>query len=292
LIHLIAKVFMKMLLLRLAPKLGRLISANQNVFIPGRSLHDNFVLIKQSARLLHQLRAPCILLKLDLACAFDTVSWAFMFEVLRGYGFSDLFIDWLAILLFLPSTSADKWRPWTAHLAPARAAAGRSSTAPALRPHRRRSRSRAPSTRESCSRQIPAFSLYVDDMILFCHPMVSDVLAIKGILQLFGHASGLQVNFGSVMLAIELLGCPVVELPLTYLGIPLTIRRPTATQLQPLLAKMAAALPTWKAKLRNKAGRLPFIKAVLSAIPLHQLLVLNPSKKIVKQLQRIQHAFL
>jgi hypothetical protein len=94
------------------------------------------------------------------------------------------------------------------------------------------------------------------------------------------------------MLAIELLGCPVVELPLTYLGIPLTIRRPTATQLQPLLAKMAAALPTWKAKLRNKAGRLPFIKAVLSAIPLHQLLVLNPSKKIVKQLQRIQHAFL
>jgi hypothetical protein len=79
LIHLIAKVFMKMLLLRLAPKLGRLISANQNVFIPGRSLHDNFVLIKQSARLLHQLRAPCILLKLDLACAFDTVSWAFMF---------------------------------------------------------------------------------------------------------------------------------------------------------------------------------------------------------------------
>jgi hypothetical protein len=40
LIHLIAKVFTKMLSLRLAPKLGRLISANQNAFIPGRSLHD------------------------------------------------------------------------------------------------------------------------------------------------------------------------------------------------------------------------------------------------------------
>jgi hypothetical protein len=79
---------------------------------------------------------------------------------------------------------------------------------------------------------------------------------------------------------------------LTYLGIPLTIRRPTAAQLQPLVAKMAAALPTWKAKLMNKTGRLAFTKAVLSAIPLHQLLVLNPPKKILKQLQRIQRAFL
>jgi hypothetical protein len=31
--------------------------------------------------------------------------------------------------------------------------------------------------------------------------------------------------------AIALLGCPIVELPLTYLGIPLTIHRPTAAQL-------------------------------------------------------------
>jgi hypothetical protein len=82
LIHLVAKLFAKMLSLRLAPKLDRLVSKNQNAFIAGRSLHDNFVLVKQSARLLHQLRAPRVLLKLDLAHAFNSLSWPFL---LRHY---------------------------------------------------------------------------------------------------------------------------------------------------------------------------------------------------------------
>ncbi|KAE8818733.1 Serine/threonine-protein kinase SMG1 [Hordeum vulgare] len=99
LIHLVAKVFAKTLSLRLAWKLDGLVNKNQNAFIAGRSLHDNFVLVRQSMRLLHQLRAPWILLKLDLARAFDTISWPFLFEVLRQYGFGSRFLDWLAILL-------------------------------------------------------------------------------------------------------------------------------------------------------------------------------------------------
>jgi hypothetical protein len=42
----------------------------------------------------------------------------------------------------------------------------------------------------------------------------------------------------------------------------------------------------------NKAGRLALIQGVLTAIPLHQLLVLNPSKKIFRLLQKIQRGFL
>jgi hypothetical protein len=73
--------------LHLTPKLYKLVSASQNAFIAGRSLHtsglhDNFILVKQSARLLHQLRAPRVLLKLDLARAFVSISWPFFFEVL------------------------------------------------------------------------------------------------------------------------------------------------------------------------------------------------------------------
>jgi hypothetical protein len=46
LIHLVDKVFAKMLSLRLAPKLNDLVSKNRNGFIPGRSLHNNFVLAR------------------------------------------------------------------------------------------------------------------------------------------------------------------------------------------------------------------------------------------------------
>jgi hypothetical protein len=53
LIHLMAKLFAKVLSLRLALKLDGIVSPVQNAFIGGRSLHDNFVLVRQSARLLH-----------------------------------------------------------------------------------------------------------------------------------------------------------------------------------------------------------------------------------------------
>uniref|UniRef100_A0A8I6XQ71 Reverse transcriptase zinc-binding domain-containing protein n=1 Tax=Hordeum vulgare subsp. vulgare TaxID=112509 RepID=A0A8I6XQ71_HORVV len=51
-------------------------------------------------------------------------------------------------------------------------------------------------------------------------------------------------------------------------------------------------LPCWKAHLMNKAGRLAFIKAILSAIPIHQLLVLAPPKKKIQALVKIQRGFL
>uniref|UniRef100_A0A453SCI5 Reverse transcriptase domain-containing protein n=1 Tax=Aegilops tauschii subsp. strangulata TaxID=200361 RepID=A0A453SCI5_AEGTS len=52
LIHLFAKLFAKVLSLRLAPKLCTMVSTNQSAFIAGRCIHDNFLLIQQTARLL------------------------------------------------------------------------------------------------------------------------------------------------------------------------------------------------------------------------------------------------
>jgi hypothetical protein len=92
--------------LRLAPKLDDLVSKSQNAFIGCRSLHDNFTLVRQSLRMLHHLHGPRVLLKLDLAKAFDTISWPFLFEVLRQYGFGSRFLDLLAILLSTANTRA------------------------------------------------------------------------------------------------------------------------------------------------------------------------------------------
>uniref|UniRef100_A0A453NBT5 Reverse transcriptase domain-containing protein n=1 Tax=Aegilops tauschii subsp. strangulata TaxID=200361 RepID=A0A453NBT5_AEGTS len=222
LIHIVAKIFTKVLSLRLAPRLDSLVSRNQNAFITGRSLHDNFILVRHSLKMLHQLGAPRIMLKLDLTRAFDSISWPFLFKVLRQYGFGDRFREWLAIMLSTSSTRVTLGRLMRRALD--------AGLLQQLHPRR----------------PIPAISLYADDVMLFCHATPEDVAAIKGILTLFGKASGLLVNYAKSSATvlhgdmqghevIAQLGCPVVQLPITYLGIPLSTRRPSAAQLQPLV---------------------------------------------------------
>lgn len=153
-------------------------------------------------------------------------------------------------------------------------------------------------------KDVPPISLYADDVVLFCHPTPSDLEAVKEILHLFGRASGLNVNFAKSSASplrcsqematpiLAQLGCPVVDLPITYLGIPLTLRRPTVAQLQPVIDKIAGRLPTWKAGLMSKPGRLAMVKSVLCAIPIHQLLAYAPPKRALKLVEKIKRGFL
>lgn len=129
---------------------------------------------------------------------------------------------------------------------------------------------------------------------------------MREILQLFGHASGLHVKFAKSSATLPrrprqgrtccpapgVPKCPIVDLPLTYLRILLMARRPTATQLQPLVDTVRGQLLLWKAGLTNKAGRLTTVKSILCAIPMHPLLVFTPPKKTIKQLEKTERGFL
>ena len=70
LVHSFAKLVTKLLANRLASRLQQLVSPNQSAFIKGRFIQDNFMLVQQTARFLHQQKQPRILLKLDISKAF------------------------------------------------------------------------------------------------------------------------------------------------------------------------------------------------------------------------------
>jgi hypothetical protein len=78
LIHPVGKIIAKVLANRLTPKLDRLVHVNQNAFIKGRFIHDSFNLVQASAKQLHARKVACLLLKIDIARAFDLVSWPFL----------------------------------------------------------------------------------------------------------------------------------------------------------------------------------------------------------------------
>ena len=104
LVHSFAKLITKILANRLAGRLDAMVSPNQSAFIKGRFIQDNFMLVQQTARFLHQQKQPRILLKLDITKAFDSVSWPFLLEVLRKLGFGSIWCDILSGLLASSST--------------------------------------------------------------------------------------------------------------------------------------------------------------------------------------------
>jgi retron-type reverse transcriptase len=76
-----------------------LVDGNQSAFIRGRCIQDNFLLVQESARALHLKKEASLLFKVDIAKAFDSVSWPFLLSVLRQRGFGPRWTRWIALLL-------------------------------------------------------------------------------------------------------------------------------------------------------------------------------------------------
>jgi len=76
------------------------------------------------------------------------------------------------------------------------------------------------------------------------------------------------------------------------LGLPLHFKRLARVEVQPLVEKVAARLPTWKEKFLNKAGRLKLLNAVLTSIPVHFLTVFAINKWAIKRIDKIRRSFL
>lgn len=103
LIHSFAKLVAKILACRLAPYLDTLVAANQP-FIRGRCIHDNYLLVQQTIKLLHKEKVPSIFLKLDISKAFDSVFWSFLLEVMAHLGFGPRWRNLISNLLRFAST--------------------------------------------------------------------------------------------------------------------------------------------------------------------------------------------
>ena len=104
LVHSFAKLVTKLLANRLAGRLDEMVSCNQSAFIKKRFIQDNFMMVQQTVKFLHSQKQPRVLLKLDITKAFDSVSWAFLLEVLRNLGFGPRCCDFICGLLSSSST--------------------------------------------------------------------------------------------------------------------------------------------------------------------------------------------
>ena len=83
----IYKIISKVIANRLKPLLPNLISPEQSGFVEGRQILDSGILVHEVIHSLKISQRPGMLIKLDIAKAFDKLSWQFMGKMMEAYGF-------------------------------------------------------------------------------------------------------------------------------------------------------------------------------------------------------------
>lgn len=146
-------------------------------------------------------------------------------------------------------------------------------------------------------------SLYAGDAILFIALTAQDLAATTASLDLFRASSGLHTNLQKYVVApiccseeqintvMQFLPCQIFDFPITYLGMPLSTGRLAKVHLEPVVDKVRSRLPTWKAGLLHKAGRLPLMKYTMSAVPIYTLISINRPAWALKAIDKYHRGF-
>jgi mannosylglycoprotein endo-beta-mannosidase len=201
------------------------------------------------------------MVKLDIAKAFDSVSWTYLLDMLRARGFSQRWCDWIALLLSTASTrvilngnvgdrirhrrglrQGDPLSPFLFILAmePLHRILSLAADEGVLS----RLRGRANDLRTS---------LYADDAVFFINPVKVELQAVRDILARFGEVTGLHVNFAKTAVIplrcegldvaniVAPLGARIAALPASFWGCTLASASSTRlTSSRSLTALLAA----------------------------------------------------
>lgn len=204
--NVIYKITSKIIANRIKPLLPDLISEEQSGFVAGRQILDGILLVNEVAHSLRTTKKPRMLIKLDLAKAFDKINWEFIKAILTAFGFGDNLIQWImgmisssffSILIngtpskcFSPTRGIRQGDPLSPFIfVLAAEGLGRLIKQRILT-------GRLKGLNLHWGSETQSHQQFVDDTMLMAHPAVQEAKELKSTLSLFAEASGVEANPG------------------------------------------------------------------------------------------------
>lgn len=195
------KIVSKAIALRLAPMMDSWVSVEQRGFIQGRCILDNLLLVKEAKAWAKKKKVPLIMLSLDFEKVYDSVSWRFLRRCLEHYGFGSQFLAWMEVLLADAGAVILINGEVSDHITIGRAVRQGDPLAPTLFViltnfliFAINSTGEIVGLLDPHGKQLKV-TCFTDDTLLFLVPRAGSVEAAMSLLESFGDASGVCINW-------------------------------------------------------------------------------------------------
>uniref|UniRef100_A0A803JST4 Reverse transcriptase domain-containing protein n=1 Tax=Xenopus tropicalis TaxID=8364 RepID=A0A803JST4_XENTR len=273
------KILAKVLANSLGKVILQLVHEDQTGFMPGKSTAPNIRRLYTNLTYPHSNTGQRTIVALDIAKAFDTVEWSYLWLVMEKFGIGQKYINMVKLLYNSPNASirinGELTLPFTlgrgtrqgCPLSPLLFALAMEPFAQHIRSHPTIKGLRIGPIEER-------IQLYADDTLLYLGDRGNSVQSAMTTIHWFGCNSGLITNNSKSMALLidppganeDLSTFPFkIVSQLTYLGvnIALPITRYTSINIDPMINWLQSKLKTWSSLPLGPMGRIHLIKMLV-----------------------------
>uniref|UniRef100_A0A803J592 Reverse transcriptase domain-containing protein n=1 Tax=Xenopus tropicalis TaxID=8364 RepID=A0A803J592_XENTR len=270
------KIYAKILARRLARVIKTLVNPDQIGFIPTKTTALNTRRLYLNLSLTPSNTGNRAIAALDIAKAFDTVEWSYLWCVLKQLGFGPRFINMVQLLYKSPRATLRINSLCTSNFTLSRGTRQGCPLSPllfalAIEPFAQAVRKHPRIRGYELKGTIEIIQLYADDTLVYLGDTGQSLTALTELTGKFGLISGLNTNMSKSTLFLvddKYRGNPGEPCPLqvttkfTYLGIQvaLHIAKYTELNLNPLLLWVQEKFRTWETLPLGPTGRIHLIK--------------------------------
>jgi hypothetical protein len=303
------KIITKILSDRLALIAMRIVSVEQRGFIRGRNIADCIILASEAVNLLDKRQyGGNIALKVDIRKAFDTLDWHFLIAVLRQFGFSSVFSNWILVILHSARLSILVNGKSVGFFSCTRGVRQGDPLSPLLFCLAEEVLSRALSLARCAGKIVPmsycrgvclpTHILYADDVMIFCTGLKSNIRYLLAIFKNYADVSGQIINnsksrfYTGAMSVVreqmlgDLLGFGAGSIPFNYLGCPVFKGKPKYIYFLAISDKIKMKLASWKGSLLSIMGRVQLVKSIIHGMLLFSFHVYMWPRRLLSDLDK------